>query len=162
MDQHRHKQHTSNEAASHLRVPDIYTHTYETEEVSSEYAHLKFSYGMQPDPLSPDTDEHEDLDTIDSSDWLMEAAIDLSQDLDTSKKELDIIKFILEEMESLPCTDRRTTCIRGEQVQLMRACREHSSSRCHILRERLRQVQSWAHGRMMGQQVPGKAPDEVS
>lgn len=161
MHQHWHKLRTSNEAASHSIAPDIDTSSSRTAD-GSEYTHPRLSYRMQPDPLSPDMNEHEDLDTIDSSDWLMEAAVDLSQDLETSKKELYIIKFILGEMELRPSTDRRPTRIRGVQVQLTRACREHSSSRCHMLRERLRQVQSWAQARMMGQQVPSKAPDEVS
>ncbi|KAI1112931.1 hypothetical protein F5Y14DRAFT_419527 [Nemania sp. NC0429] len=162
MNQHRHKQRTSS-AAPYSKVPDINTGSYEQAD-SIKYSYPRFSYGMRLDPLSPVADEDEEVGAIDGSDWLMEVAVDLSQDLDTSKKELDVIKFILKEMELRPCVDRRPepNSTREAQVQLMRACREHSGVRCHMLRERLRQVQSWAHSRKMGQQVPGKAPDEVS
>ncbi|KAJ8119172.1 hypothetical protein ONZ43_g3834 [Nemania bipapillata] len=127
-----------------------------------ESSRPRFSYGVQIDVASSDTGEHEDPNSAEAADWLMEATVDLSQDLDTSKKELDLVKFVLEEMELRPGTDHRPKPPPEGQIELMRACREYSSSRCYILRERLRQVQFWAHARMMGQQVPEKAPDEVS
>ncbi|KAJ8132192.1 hypothetical protein O1611_g1433 [Lasiodiplodia mahajangana] len=111
-----------------------------------------FSYGVHLGVPSPDINDHDDTMATEVSDWLMEATVDLGQDLDTSKKELDIIKFILEEMELQPRADRRSNRTRQAQVERMRACREYSSSRCHMLRERLRQVQFWAHTRMIGEQ----------
>ncbi|RYC54855.1 hypothetical protein CHU98_g11356 [Xylaria longipes] len=115
---------------------------------------------MEPDTASPCRHKYESINSIEVSDWLTEATVDLGRDLDTSKKELDIIKFILEEMELRSRTDRRQGATREGQVKLIRACREYSSSRCHVLRERLRQIQLWARLRMMGQQVPGMAPEE--
>lgn len=150
--------HTSQEAASRSVVPNITISSFAAAD-AIESSRPRFSYGVQ---LGPDVDEHEDANSAEAADWLMEATVDLGQDLDTSKKELDLIKFILEEMELRPRPGRRSHRSREGQVKLMRACREYSSSRCHMLRERLRQVQFWAHGRMMGHQVPEKAPDEVS
>ncbi|KAI0876113.1 hypothetical protein GGS24DRAFT_452579 [Hypoxylon argillaceum] len=152
---------TSQEAASRSVVPDITISSFGAAD-DTESSRPRFSYGVQLGLASPDVDEHEDANSAEAADWLMEATVDLGQDLDTSKKELDLIKFILEEMELRPRPGRRSNRSREGQVKLMRACREYSSSRCHMLRERLRQVQFWAHGRMMGHQVPEKAPDEVS
>ncbi|KAI1121806.1 hypothetical protein F5Y10DRAFT_288050 [Nemania abortiva] len=153
------KQGASEEATSRATVPDIMISDFGVEGVI-EPSRPNFSYGVQLDAPNPDIDDHEDSNAAEAADWLMEATVDLSQDLDTSKKELDIIKFILEEMEMRPRAGRRQNRTREGQAELMRACREFSSSRCHMLRERLRQVQFWAHTRMMGQQVPEKAPDE--
>ncbi|KAI3329767.1 hypothetical protein F4824DRAFT_505843 [Ustulina deusta] len=143
----------SGETAAGSAVPDIYIDSYETEETG------EFSHGTQP-VASAGRDEHEGTDNIEGSDWLMEATVDLNQDLDTSKKELDIIKFILQEMEVRPRTDHRPNLTREGEVELMKACWEYSSFRCDLLRKRLRQVQFWAHARMLGQQVPEKAPEE--
>ncbi len=145
----------SGETAAGSAVPDIYIDSYETEETG------EFSHGTQP-VASAGRDEDEGTDNIGGSDWLMEATVDLNQDLDTSKKELDIIKFILQEMEVRPRTDHRPNLTREGEVELMKACWEYSSFRCDLLRKRLRQVQFWAHARMLGQQVPEKAPEEVS
>ncbi|KAI0444030.1 hypothetical protein F4803DRAFT_285359 [Xylaria telfairii] len=147
---------TSEAAASDSAMPDIYITPHGTIDAGG----LPRSYGMQVDPVSPDRDRHGSVNSIETSDWLMEATADLSRDLDTSKKELDIIKFILEEMEPRSRTNRRPGIARDGQVELMRACREYSSSRCYLLRERLRQVQFWARSRIMGQQVPEMAPEE--
>ncbi|KAI0454202.1 hypothetical protein F5B21DRAFT_504491 [Xylaria acuta] len=147
---------TSEAAASRSAVPDIYITTYGTPDTGEPSR----PYGMQVDAASPDRDKHESIDNIEVSDWLTEAMADLSRDLDTSKKELGIIKFILEETELRSRTDRGSGVTREGQVELMRACREYSSSRCHLLRERLRQVQFWARSRVTGQEVPGRAPEE--
>ncbi|TGJ82403.1 hypothetical protein E0Z10_g6363 [Xylaria hypoxylon] len=144
----------SEKAAVRSVVPDIYIDMYETGNAG------EFSFGTQRDVENSDRDEHQGADNAEVSDWLMEATVDLSQDLDTSKKELDIIKFILEEMELRLRTDRRPGLAREGKVEVMKACREYSSSRCDLLQERLHQVQFWAHTRMLGQQVPEKAPEE--
>lgn len=151
------RERTSEVAASGSVVPGIYITTYGT----TNAGELSHPYGMQVDAASPDRDRHGSVNSMEASDWLVEATVDLSRDLDTSKKELDIIKFILEEMEPRSRTDRRPGVTRDGQVELMRACREYSSSRCFLLRERLRQVQFWARSKIMGQQVPEMAPEEV-
>ncbi|KAI0545356.1 hypothetical protein F4679DRAFT_478814 [Xylaria curta] len=117
-------------------------------------------YGIQVDAVSPDRSRPVSTDSVEGLDWLMEATVDLSRDLDTSKKELEIIKFILEEMELRSRTDRSRPGVTQGETELMRACREYSSSRCHMLRERLRQTQFWTRSRAIGQQVPGRIPEE--
>ncbi|KAI0099158.1 hypothetical protein GGR51DRAFT_402886 [Nemania sp. FL0031] len=149
------KRRASEETALRSTVSDVTVRTFGAVDVI-EPSRPNFSYGVHLGVPSSDMDNHQDTNTTEVPDWLMEATVDLSQDLDTSKKELDIIKFILEETESRPRTDRGLNRTR----EVLRACREYSSSRCHMLRERLRQVQFWAHTRMMGQQVPEQAPDE--
>jgi len=130
------------------------------------------------------------------SDWLAEAQRTLSQDLETSKKELEIIRYIIEEMrtrEQNRNQNQNQNRIQGQQekqseatlensrndntvqreedmrtgredsrMRLMSACREYTRSRCHLLRDRLRQVQFWTHARRLGNYVPGKAPEDVS
>ncbi|KAI1823950.1 hypothetical protein F4861DRAFT_298154 [Xylaria intraflava] len=125
-----------------------------------ESSRPKFSYGTQQDITSANVNEQED--TINAGpDWLAEAKVNLTQDLDTSRKELDIIGFILEELE-LRAQSERSSGYRAGQRELMAACRKYSSSHCHLLRERLRQIQLWARMRMMGHQVPERVPEEVS
>ncbi|KAI0189885.1 hypothetical protein F4808DRAFT_465825 [Astrocystis sublimbata] len=102
----------------------------------------------------------EQADSAEETDWLAEATVALSRDLDTSKKELDIIRFILEELDLRSRSNNHRRSGREGQVELMRACKEYSSSRCHMLRERLRQVQFWAHSKTLGEEVPGRAPEE--
>ncbi|KAI0534855.1 hypothetical protein GGR58DRAFT_34375 [Xylaria digitata] len=145
---------TSEETAVHLVAPDIYIDMYETRNAE------EFSFGRQLDAENSDRDQHQSADNVEVSDWLMEATVDLGQDLETSKKELDIIKFILEEMEMRLRNNHRRSLAREGKVEIMKACREYSSSRCGLLQERLRQVQFWAHTRMLGQHVPEKAPEE--
>ncbi|KAI1272101.1 hypothetical protein F5Y07DRAFT_403714 [Xylaria sp. FL0933] len=141
------------EAIARSAVPDVYIDICETEENGES------SYGTQP-AVSNYPNVHQGADSVEVPDWLMEATVDLSQDLDTSKKELDIIKFIIDEMEPRRRSDHRPSLARQVEIELMQACREYSSSRCDLLRERLRQVQLWTHNRVLGQQVPGKAPEE--
>ncbi|KAI8625055.1 hypothetical protein F5Y19DRAFT_451453 [Xylariaceae sp. FL1651] len=93
--------------------------------------------------------------------WLEEAKIGISQDLDTTQKELDIIISILEELKSRT-RNQRPNPKQLSQKKLMSACHEYSSSRCHMLHERLQQVQSWSRAKETGQRVPERAPAEVS
>ncbi|KAJ3571575.1 hypothetical protein NPX13_g5327 [Xylaria arbuscula] len=148
------------EVATRPVAPEIYVNMYEVEKKDEEEVEA-FWYGAQQDPIS-DQDEDEGTDYIEASDWLMEATVDLSQDLETSKKELDIIRLIIQEMDLQSRMDRHQTKLaQSSRFKIMKACREYSSSRCDLLRERLGQVQYWAQARMLGQQVPDKAPDEV-
>ncbi|KAI8944603.1 hypothetical protein F4801DRAFT_585257 [Xylaria longipes] len=95
------RERTSAAAASCSAVPDTYTTTYETTDVGEPSR----PYRMEPDTASPCRHKYESINSIEVSDWLTEATVDLGRDLDTSKKELDIIKFILEEMELRSRTD---------------------------------------------------------
>ncbi|KAI0798373.1 hypothetical protein GGR55DRAFT_703093 [Xylaria sp. FL0064] len=141
------KERATEETAARSAVPGIYIDICETGGNSES------SYDTQR-AVSNDPDVYEGADSIELSGWLMEATVDLSQDLDTSKKELDIIKFIIDEMEPRRRSDHRPSLARQGGIELMQACREYSSSRCNLLRERLRQVQLWTHNRMLGPQVP--------
>ncbi|KAI0399992.1 hypothetical protein F4802DRAFT_602454 [Xylaria palmicola] len=127
---------------------------------SSTHEHSRgprHAYGAQPEAASPGIEKREDTTSgIGIPSWLMEAAADLSRDLDTSRKELDIINFVLEEIDLRSQSGGCQPAV--GHAELMRACREYSSSRCRLLRERLRQVRSWL--RIRGQQVPGEAPEE--
>ncbi|TRX91036.1 hypothetical protein FHL15_008018 [Xylaria flabelliformis] len=145
----------SEAAAPRSPVSEIYN----TADGTTDTSRLSHPHGIQVDAASPDRNRPVSTDSIETLDWLMEATVDLSRDLDTSKKELEIIKFILDEMELRSRTDRRPGVTKGE-IELMRACREYSSSRCHMLRERLRQTQFWTRSRAIGQQVPGRMPEE--
>ncbi|RWA07642.1 hypothetical protein EKO27_g7468 [Xylaria grammica] len=144
----------SEETAIRSAVPDIYIDMYETGSAG------EFSFGAQPDAENTDRDEHQATTHVEGSDWLTGATVDLGQDLDTSKKELDIIKFILEEMELRLRANHQPSVAREGKVEMMKACREYSSSRCALLQERLHQVQFWVHTRMLGHQVPAEAPEE--
>ncbi|KAJ2976880.1 hypothetical protein NUW58_g7976 [Xylaria curta] len=155
------KELVSEDSASRPAIPDIYITTVNAVD-AGEYSRPSDLHSTQLGDKDPDQDVHPGINSIGLSDWLTEATVNTKQDLDTSKKELDIINFILEEFALRSRTDRRPSITREGQIRLMRACQEHSSSRCHLLRDRLRHVQFWTRSKAMGQQVPGKAPEEVS
>ncbi|KAI1433996.1 hypothetical protein GGR50DRAFT_446632 [Xylaria sp. CBS 124048] len=92
-------------------------------------------------------------------DWLSEAKVRLAQDLNTTLKELDLIKLVLEDLEQLSPTTTQLNA-QTEQIESMRACQEYTQSQCHLLRSRLRQIHIWARRKTMGQQVPERAPEE--
>ncbi|KAI3320546.1 hypothetical protein HD806DRAFT_547107 [Xylariaceae sp. AK1471] len=128
---------------------------------AAESSRPKFSYGMQLDAANSDLGHHGGPNTNKARpDWLIESTICLGQDLNTSKMELDIIMSILEEMGLRLQTEQDSNPKLTKQIELMSACREYSRSRCHLLRERLRQIQFWSRSGMIGQQVPEKAPEE--
>ncbi|KAI1299881.1 hypothetical protein F5Y03DRAFT_397391 [Xylaria venustula] len=140
------KEHVSGETTARSTGSSNYVNPYDTEEKNKSSP-----------VVNGNENEHVSADSMEASDWLMEATAELSKDLNTSKKELDIIKFILDEIKLRLRSDDRS---REGEVELMLACREYSSSRCGLLRDRIRQVQFWARTRMLGQQVPSKAPEE--
>ncbi|KAI1406966.1 hypothetical protein F5Y13DRAFT_183771 [Hypoxylon sp. FL1857] len=92
-------------------------------------------------------------------DWLAAAERSLRQDLETSKKELDLVRGALDELES--SSAREVKGGRSKyQMFLMRACQEYSGSRNHMLEERLRQVHFWSSNKQAGEGIPEKVPDE--
>ncbi len=120
----------------------------------------KYSFGKQLEPLSPLHEEVAQDKKKDSSSWLMEAEVCIQRDLETSKKELELIKGVSEEVERrLSSQDLPGGRIRDQKV-LMSACQEYSRSRIHLLRQRLRQVLFWSNNRIMGQKIPNHAPAE--
>ncbi|KAK7978483.1 hypothetical protein PG996_004530 [Apiospora saccharicola] len=120
-----------------------------------------------------------------TKDWLADTETDLKQDLETTKKELELIRTILWEMEmeetssspplppvhSFLKTSPDTTAAmaisaatatqqRSQRKMLMAACREYAESRRQLLRERLRQIQFWTGSRDMGRPVPSAPPGD--
>ncbi|KAK6065318.1 thiol-specific monooxygenase [Seiridium cupressi] len=93
-------------------------------------------------------------------DWLAATEKDLEQDIDTSKKELELIKSLLEDIDQKLQTERKPSRKLRDHKILMSACREHSDSMIQVRRERLRQVKFWLGSRDMGRSVPAEAPAE--
>ncbi|KAI1382862.1 uncharacterized protein F4822DRAFT_99348 [Hypoxylon trugodes] len=93
------------------------------------------------------------------SNWLTAAEKNIRQDLETSEKELWLIRDVLDELETTSEVGRSSYKSQG-QMFLMRACQEYSASRCHMLEERLRHIHIWSCDEQMGRHVPDRAPDE--
>ncbi|KAK7949166.1 uncharacterized protein PG986_010052 [Apiospora aurea] len=109
-------------------------------------------------------------------DWLSDTESALRLDLETTKKELELIRTIMWEMEMddtssssflVPLIPETTAAMamaatqqRAQRKMLMAACREYTESRRQLLRERLRQTQFWAGSRDMGRRVPSAAPGD--
>lgn len=136
----------------------------------------KFSFGKELEALSPLPEEvTQDKKNKRGSNgsWLEEAEAHMQRDLETSKKELELIKGVAEDIERrlLTATTAATSQDRPssggsnsssrrirDQKVLMSACQEYSRSRVHLLRQRLRQVAFWSNNRKMGQKTPVQAP----
>ncbi|CAJ2510589.1 Uu.00g062140.m01.CDS01 [Anthostomella pinea] len=110
-------------------------------------------FRVRMDSLKADEEEGE-------LDWLVVAEKDVEQDLDTSKKELELIRSIIEDVDGCLAAEKKPSRTLRDQKMQMGACQEYSSSRCAMLKERLRQVQFWASSRQMGRTIPEKAPGE--
>lgn len=115
-----------------------------------------------------------------TKDWLVDTEAELKQDLETTKKELELIRTIMWEMEmeetsssppssqtfiktspeSTAAMAMAATQQRSQHKMLMAACREYAESRRQLLRERLRQIQFWTGSRDMGRRVPSAAPGD--
>lgn len=94
------------------------------------------------------------------ADWLYTIEKSIRQDIETSTKELELIKSILEDLELKIRTDRRASPELRNQKIVIDACWEYSHSMIRIRNERLRQVHFWLGNRKMGRRVPDKVPDE--
>lgn len=116
-----------------------------------------------------------------NKDWLADTEAALKQDLETTKKELELIRTILWEMEMeetssspppppqafIKMSPEMTASMamaaaqqRSQRKMLMAACREYAESRRQLLRERLRQVQFWTGTRDMGRRAPAAGPGD--
>ncbi|KAI0019856.1 hypothetical protein F4780DRAFT_792638 [Xylariomycetidae sp. FL0641] len=118
----------------------------------------KFSYGKQLDVLSPQDEDEDSPSEQATADWLALEDVLLRQDLETSKKELELIRFALEETQARLRTEPSQRL--KDRKALMGGCLEYASSRCHMLKERLRRVQFWQESRLMGRDVPERVPEE--
>ncbi len=117
------------------------------------------------DLLSPITGEDEDEN---DSDWLLDAETCMRQDLVTSQREFELAKEILDALK-LELVEAKMEKKPGphslkleDQVFLLSACQEYSGSRCHMLEERLRQIQMWSDEGQMGHDIPTGVPDEYA
>ncbi|KAI2468878.1 hypothetical protein F4781DRAFT_249075 [Annulohypoxylon bovei var. microspora] len=92
--------------------------------------------------------------------WLAAAEKSIQQDLDTSKKELGLIRDVLDELEVNSAAAKMSSSGSKDQVFRMRACQEYSGSRVHMLEERIRQIHLWSSDEKMGKRIPDGVPDE--
>ncbi|KAI1104793.1 hypothetical protein F4804DRAFT_331908 [Jackrogersella minutella] len=112
---------------------------------------------------SPSPTELEMKEVMDvNSNWLIAAEKDIQRDLETSKKELGLVRDTLDELEVNWATEKRSSPLFNDQMFLMKACQEYSGSRCHMLEERLRQVRLWSSTEQMGREIPDGLPDEYA
>ncbi|KAI2602007.1 hypothetical protein GGR54DRAFT_626150 [Hypoxylon sp. NC1633] len=99
---------------------------------------------------------------MDKSNWLDITEKSIQEDLEASRRELELIRDVLEEMKISTGADLQPNNRLGDQMFLMRACQEYSGSRCHMLEERIRQVQSWLSSMEKGKKIPDRVPSEWS
>lgn len=119
----------------------------------------KFYFGNQLEPLSPLREEPA-KDKREGISWLVEAEACIQKDLETSKKELELIKGISEDIERrLAAQPPPNNKLRDQKI-LMSACQEYSRSRIHLLKQRLRQALFWSNNVKLGQKTPSQAPAE--
>ena len=115
--------------------------------------------GKHPEPLSPIPEEAART-RRDGSNWLAETEASIQRDLDTSKKELELIKEIIGDVEKRAASQQQPSSRIRDQKILMAACQEYSRSRIHLLKQRLRQVIFWSNNRRAGKKTPERPPVE--
>ncbi|KAI2615730.1 hypothetical protein GGS26DRAFT_579288 [Hypomontagnella submonticulosa] len=117
----------------------------------------QFAPGKQPDlPLSG---ENKAKVTNRDHDWLSTAEKLNRKDLETTEKELELIRGALSELEAGLETKGSSRRVRDKMYR-MKACKEYSGSRLHMLEERLRQIQAWSSDEVAEEEVPDRVPDE--
>lgn len=92
-------------------------------------------------------------------DWLAETETDLRKDLETTQREVELIRALYQDISKWlsaragdgPGPGREQA---NQYRALMASCLEYSSSRLTILRERRRQVEFWMSSRDMGRRIP--------
>ncbi|KAI1087432.1 hypothetical protein F5B19DRAFT_475607 [Rostrohypoxylon terebratum] len=94
------------------------------------------------------------------SSWLAVAEESIRQDLDTSRKELILIRDLLGESDIRSTTSETLGSRPKDRTFCMRACQEYSGSRVHMLEERIRQIQLWSSNERVGKEIPDRVPDE--
>ena len=123
----------------------------------------KFPISSQLEPLSPVAEEAARFGR-DSQNWLAETEASIQRDLDSSKKELELIKEIVGDIErrtaAATASQRQPNSQLRDQKVLMAACQEYSRSRIHLLKQRLRQVIFWSNNRRAGKRTPERPPVE--
>ncbi|ETS80859.1 hypothetical protein PFICI_08388 [Pestalotiopsis fici W106-1] len=122
----------------------------------------KFSYGK---PLNESESDVSGQDgkrgSAQTIGWLLATATNLEQDIETCKKELELVRSLMEEIDQrLQAHDKLPSRKLRDHKVLMAACREYSDSMIQVKKERLRQVRFWASSREMGRSAPAAAPGE--
>ncbi|RYP84687.1 hypothetical protein DL769_001121 [Monosporascus sp. CRB-8-3] len=139
----------------------------------SQLLKSKFAFAKQIAPLSPIPERVAQDRKEDDDGWLAGAEEGMQRDLATSKKELELIKGIAEDIGrrllapgSQPMSHRAANInidngLRDQKV-LLAACQEYSRSRIHLLKQRLRQVAFWSSGKgVMGHAHHHKTPKQA-
>ncbi|KAH6639927.1 hypothetical protein BKA67DRAFT_665312 [Truncatella angustata] len=121
---------------------------------SQEVKKAKFSFGKPLENVDRAIQQEP------SADWLALTEKNLEQDIETSKKELELIKSILEDIDQWLQIEKQPGRKIRDQKILMGACREYSDSMIQVRKERLRQTKFWLNSRDMGRSVPVEAPAE--
>ncbi|KAI1770537.1 hypothetical protein F4818DRAFT_432510 [Hypoxylon cercidicola] len=94
------------------------------------------------------------------TDWLAVAEEFIQQDLETTVKELDLVRDVLETLEVNLGIEKKPIPNLEDRKFLIAACQEYSGSRCYMLEERLRQIRIWASSRQTGEEIPDGMPNE--
>ncbi|KAI1174219.1 hypothetical protein F4777DRAFT_580142 [Nemania sp. FL0916] len=151
------RRNTHEEVTFHPTAADVPDNTFRGAD-ARESVTPGLSYDPLPGAPLPALNQPQDSNDTEIPDWLTEATDNLSRDLDTTKKEVEVIEYMLEEIDPQQRTRRAPSRSREARIEMMKACRQHSSARCHILRERLIQIELWTEARAVGQEVPKQAP----
>ncbi|KAI1476529.1 hypothetical protein F4774DRAFT_392622 [Daldinia eschscholtzii] len=111
-------------------------------------------------PELPSLAEKETEEAIDNNhDWLIAARESIQRDLEASKKELELVRDLLGELEDgadVQKLDRKAR----DRLFSLRACQEYCGSQSCMLEERLRQIDLWSDDVRMGRSIPQGIPDE--
>ena len=129
------------------------------EGLRSESQQPKMPAEKKPEPLSPIAEEAVRT-RRGGADWLAETEASIQRDLDSSKKELELIKEIIGDVEKRAASQQQPSSRIRDQKVLMAACQEYSRSRIHLLQQRLRQVLFWSNNRRAGKRTPERPPVE--
>ncbi|KAI1134328.1 hypothetical protein F5Y05DRAFT_399100 [Hypoxylon sp. FL0543] len=92
--------------------------------------------------------------------WLAAAKKSIQRDLETSKKELCLVRDALGELGCSSTREMEAGRRWQDHIFLMGACQECSGSRNYMLEERLRQVRLWSSNKRAGDGISNQVPDE--
>ncbi|KAK6189239.1 hypothetical protein LQW54_013478 [Pestalotiopsis sp. IQ-011] len=129
---------------------------------AQEAQKAKFSYGKPLSESEPSVSEEDGKRGPGQPiDWLLATAAVLEQDIESSKKELELIRWILEDIDQRWQTNQKPSSRKlRSQKALMAACREYADSMIQAKKQRLMQVNFWVSSRGMRRPVPTAAPEE--
>ncbi|KAH8202425.1 hypothetical protein TruAng_003410 [Truncatella angustata] len=121
---------------------------------SQEVKKAKFSFGKPLENVDRAIQQEP------SADWLALTEKNLEQDIETSKKELELIKSILEDIDQWLQRILSTCTHEDLLITNFSAWLFFYDSMIQVRKERLRQTKFWLNSRDMGRSVPVEAPAE--